>query len=283
MATAPYDPVYKILNSARFRLNDRMPSLFATSGKILDETQASTQQAFNNAYRRMQDALCDEGAERFESEIVITNIPSVTTQDPGILCSISWAAFFDGTSTLTTPVLPQNLILPLWMAERPTTPPSGPAYPFPPPDLPNMKQFIDGLPMGQKQQRNFGWEWKQDAIFFPGAIINVDFRIRFRAYLSDIVDTVATNVTTRWFNQPFPVMRSSDAMTWWVCAEFAAARAADGDATEQMMAAAAACTDRAMEATKLLANRDAMQMERADVRRIPYGGGSRGGGGGFRG
>lgn len=135
--------------------------------------------------------------------------------------------------------------------------------------------------MWQKQQRNRCWEWKRDVIFFPGALINVDFRIRFRAYLADIVDGDGI----RWFEQPVPMMRCQDPMSLWVCYEFAMARAADGDASEQMMMAAKGFRDEAIEATKKFVNRDIMKNERTNNRRRPYGGGSRGQGSrsGFRG
>ena len=265
---SPYDSLTTILNASRFRLNDKLKTLVGVSGKILSETDQSTNQACNNGYRRFQDALCDAGCERFQAETIITGVPAVTNQDPASQCYISWFNMFDGNFSWTQPVLPNSLILPLWMAERP----SGNNSVFPQPDLPNMRQMVDGLPMQAKQQRNGCWEWRGDAIYFPGASIVVDFRIRFRAYLPDIVDSG----TTRWFQQTVPIMRCQDPLAWWICAEFAAARAADGNSAQQMLAVAQACQSEAMNATKLWANRDTMQLERADVRRIPYGGGSRG-------
>jgi hypothetical protein len=273
---ANYDYCYSILNATRARLNDRMSSLFPTGGKILDETTASTQQFFNNAFRKLQDMLCDSGVERFQSEIVITDIPAVTNSDPAAQISMSWTGYFDGTNASTTPALPSDLILPLWIAERP----SGQAAVFPPANRPNMTCYMDGLPMQQKQNRNIAWEWRGDAIYAPGALVTVDWRIRYRAWLSDIVDVG----TTRWWNQPFPIMRCQDAMTLLLCAEFAQARAA---AAEPMMGGtltsmAGSFMAQAKEAVKMLSNRDAMKNERNNVRRIPYGGGTRGSSGFYR-
>ena len=47
-----YDLVNGILNATRVRLHHRMPSLATYSGSVLDETQASTQQAFNTEKSR---------------------------------------------------------------------------------------------------------------------------------------------------------------------------------------------------------------------------------------
>lgn len=273
-----YDSVTDLLNASRFRLNDKISSLYPTGGKILDETTASTQQAVFNAFRKIQDLLCDFGAERFQAEVIIPDIPVVTSQDPASQISLSWSEYFDGSNFSSTPVLPDNLILPLWIAERP----SGQNCPFPRVDNPNMTCCTDGLPMLPKQQRNGCWEWRGDTIYAPGATVTVDWRIRYRAYLQDIKDV--GNV--RWWNQVVPIMRCQDALSALVCAEFASARAAAAapGMAGNLMGMAKGFMDQGMAATKLLANRDVMKNQRDDVRRQPYGGGSRGRGGyGYRG
>lgn len=272
-----YPTVTNILNRAKVRLNDKLASLSPHSGKVLDSTQAFTQQGLNNGYTRMQNSLRDDAAERFSGDIVIAGIPATTSMDPASVCSISWFNIFDGINYQTAPVLPSDLLRPLWMSERPT----GSAFPFPDVNVPNMRCMTDGLQSSPKRQRNGQWEWRGDAIYYPGATITVDFRIRFRRRLPDIIDVG----TQHWWELTVPVINCEDALAWWVGAEWAYARAADGDASEGMLGVAAACEEKAMEATKLMSNQDVMANERDDVRRIPYGGGSRGygGGWGFRG
>ena len=170
-SNAPYDPVYSILNSARMRLNDKLKSILPTGGKILDETQPTTLQAVNNAYRHLQDYLCDSGAERFHQDVVVLNIPACTNLDPASQQSLSWFGCFDGTNFQNAPTLPGDLILPLWMSERP----SGQNYPFPYPTTPNMACLTDGLPRRNKFQWNRVWEWRNDEIHIPGASVMVDF------------------------------------------------------------------------------------------------------------
>lgn len=276
VATSPYPQANDILNSARFRLNDAMASLYPSSGKILDETTASTQQAFNNGYRRMQNQLADAGVSRFKSDIIITHIPPTKNFDPSSKQSISLFQFFDGTNFQTKPVLPNNLIYPLWMSERLSCALGGMnMFPFPPVDTPNMKLQIDGMETRTKFSYNGQWEWQEDKISFPGATQFVDFRIGFRTYLPDIIDVG----DTRWWEQPVHVINCNDALSKWLCFEFAVARSVDGDATEQMSLVAAGFKSEAVEATKILINPDAMREERTNVRRVPYG--RRGGGGGW--
>ncbi len=270
---SPYDNLTTILNSARFRLNDKLKSLKAFSGKILEETDPSTQQAVNNAWREMQSQLSGLGVERFKGDIIIPNIPPITSQDPASTESMSWFEFFDGSNFQTTPILPSDLIIPLWMSCRP----SGSNFQFPPADRPNMRNKVDGLDLTYKWNAYGGyqWEWRDEKISWPGFLVAVDFRIGYRKYLNDFNDIG----TQRWWALPVPLIRCQDPFSKWLCYEFCLARGADGDAQEQMLAVAAACKDEAMDATKIYANDTAMKNQRDDVRRIPYGRAARGGGG----
>ncbi len=260
---AIYDPAFSILDAARARLAHLMPSLFPFTGNILGYTQANTQQMLNSAWRRFQDALCDAGSKRFQSDIVIVGLPPTANYDPAVQNSISWFQCFDGTNYTTTPVLPSDLVIPLWMAERQTDIFS----PFPWPDTPNMDLYLDGLPMNQKQFRNGCWEWRGDVIYYPGATQSVDFRIRYRYNLPDIVDVG----TTRWFQQPVPMVRCQDPLSWWLVCEVATAEAAKPDSPAKVVALAQSAQMQALEATKKYVNRDVMLDERTEARRIPYG------------
>ena len=51
------DQVFVALNTARTRLNDRLDTLEAVSGRVLDNSQAFTQQIVNSAWRRLQAEL----------------------------------------------------------------------------------------------------------------------------------------------------------------------------------------------------------------------------------
>lgn len=271
-----YPSVTTILNKTRVRLNEQLASLSPHSGKILDNTQAFTQQGFNNGYVRLQNNLRDDAYERFSGDIVIARIPATTNMDPAAVSSLSWFNIFDGNNYQTAPVLPTDFMRPLWISERP----SGSNFPFPDVNAPNMRCMTDGLQSQRKYQRNGQWEWRGDGIYYPGATIIVDFRIRFRRSLPAIVDIG----TQHWWESFVPIVDCEDALSWWIACEWAIARSADGDATEGMLGVAAACKEEAMAATVLMSNQDVMSNQRDDVRRIPYGGGNRHGGGwGWRG
>lgn len=266
---AIYDTANSILDAARARVAQEMPSLVPYSGNILGHTQATSQQYFNNAWRKFQDSLCDAGSKKFQESIVIPGIPATTNYDPAAQNSISWFQCFDGTNYQTTPVLPADLVTPLWMSERQ----AGTFDPFPCPDEPNMDLYIDGLPMSaQKYFFNGCWEWRGEVIYYPGATQSVDFLIRYRKNVPDIVDVG----NQRWFTQRVPLVRCQDPLSWWLVVEVATAVTALPDAPINALALAQSAKMEAVEATKKYANRDVMLDERTEARRIPYNGGSRG-------
>ncbi len=266
---AIFDTANSILNSARTRVSQEMPSLQAYSGNVLDHTQATTQQFLNNAYRNFQDDLYDAGAKVMQQSVVIRDIPVTASYDPAVQNSISWFECSDGINTTSTPVLPSDLVTPLWMSERQ----AGTENPFPGPDEPNMDFYVDGLPMrNPKYCFNGCWEWRGQVIYYPGAVQSVDFLLRYRRQYPDIVDVG----NSRWFNQAVPLVRCQNPLSWWLVVEVAAFAAGREDAPRNIMSLAATAELKAKDATKKYANRDVMLDERTEAVRIPYNGGSRG-------
>lgn len=265
-----YEIANSILNAGRARVAQEMPSLDVYSGNVLDHTQATTQQFLNSAWRNFQDSCCDSGSKKFQEEIVIEGIPPTASYNPAAQSSISWFQCGDGVNFTTTPVLPSDLVTPLWMSERQT----GSCAPFPEPDEPNMELYIDGLPRtNQKYYFNGCWEWRGEVIYYPGATQSVDFLIRYRKNLPDIVDV--GNI--RWFNQPVPMVRCQNPLSWWLVVEVATFASGRPDAPANILAMAATAESKAMEATKKYVNRDVMLDQRMpEVQRLPYNGGSRG-------
>ena len=90
-----YDLALSILNAAKQRLGDRLPTLLAAQPQILDHTQAFTQQAFNSAYRQLQNILAGLGCARLKRETIISNFPANVSTDPS---SQQW---IDGVSSWT--------------------------------------------------------------------------------------------------------------------------------------------------------------------------------------
>lgn len=209
-----YDAVNTVLNMARGRLNDELKTLQASSGKLLDTTQAYAQQTFNTAWRKCQAFLAEKGYARLVDEVVIYALPVVASLDPASQCWLNWAGFFDGENLWPLVALPaQGFSHPLKIWERWSN--QNAQFSDPP-----MEKFLDGLPSTAKTTSLRCWEWRNDAIYMPGSQIIEDLRIRYISYLPDIVDVDGTP----WFQQPVPIVRIADALSWFICAELAAAR-----------------------------------------------------------
>jgi hypothetical protein len=110
--TNKYDTWGSILNAADARLGKRMPSLYRTSGGLMNLPQEMSRQLANNAWRRLQDGMCDCGSKRFQSEVFLYGIPAVSgSTDPSLVCQLSWSGFTDPYGNVTTSwALPSDLV-----------------------------------------------------------------------------------------------------------------------------------------------------------------------------
>jgi len=248
--TAPYDTVESALQLARVRVNDAMVSI---AGEILTDTAPFSQTIVNGGWRRLQQYLANQGYNRVVNEVILT-IPPVTTTstDPAIQVWLNWSQYFDGAnyfSPPTTGVLPQDLISPLRMWERW----SGQNAIFR-----EMVYQLDGLPTYPKTTANQMFEWRNDAIYMPGSLMEMDLRIRYAAYLPDFID----QGDVAWYNSPMPIMYCRDAMANYIAYEFCKARGDQG--ADDFM-------KKAEEAANQIFNRDVRAKQRTNARRRPYG------------
>ena len=240
-----YDTVNTILNIVKTRLN----ALNKAQADILISNQPYMQQCFNTAWRKMQAYLANKGYIKFTKEIELDNLAPKVSVDPAVQVSLDWSGYNNGTTLDTSLKLPEDLILPMVLWERPT----GQNALFNP-----MNQWLDGLPTIQSVPFNRIWEWRGDAIYMPGANTALDMRIRYANYLSDFIETAAP--ATAWYDQTVPIVRAQDSLSLFVCAEIAGSR-------PDLELDTAAFTKAAEDAAILIYNRDVRQKQRVNVRR----------------
>ena len=264
MATAPYDVIQTVLNSSRVKLNDAIQAL---AGEVLTDNAVFTTQFVNNAWRRLQRGLAARGYLTLEDQAIILAVPAAGSADPGQESWINWAGCFDGVTAFAAPVLPQNFISPLrlWGRQNGTTD-----------SFEDMDMVLRGLPSVPKKDWNELWEWRENAIYMPGSLMDMDWRIRYVRYLPDIVDVGSV----RWYNQTIPIPRCLEPLSLLICAEFAGARTPANDQEAAMQSGAVKnFSDKGEGATKLIFNRDVKTKERVTASRQPRSG--RGGGRGM--
>lgn len=101
-------------------------------------------------------------------------VPAVAAPDPSVTVVINDA-------TAAPNQLPTNLLKPLRIWERQ----SGSTDEFV--EMTNLTEQ-GGLPSVEQGQTLGVWEWRQDGIYFIGATVPVQIRLRYEAYMADLVD-----------------------------------------------------------------------------------------------
>lgn len=239
----PYDPVEVILTFARAIANDMGQS---AAGNLLADTQPYIFPLLNLAWRKLQDRLENNAIEDFPQELIIVGIPpqnAVSFADPAVQCYLGFSGYYDGGGMNPTFFLPQDLQIPIRVWERPT----GQNARFI-----QMYPSRDGLPSNIKTSYNIMWEWRDEAIYFPGANQTLDFRIRYKRFLADMIGET---------NQPIPLLRCAVALAYLLIEVFATSR---GSTVTPLFSA------EKEDAIKQLINTTTRKKQRTNYRRIPY-------------
>ena len=219
---APYDTLESVLVMVRVRLLD---SIVASGGDILTDSAPFTLPACNAGWRRLQEALAVLKFKRLQAEITWSNVPAAPNADPSSQVYISWNGYgLVGGGIIPTPILPADLIMPWKLWERPYNATS-------PAQMTEMESAENGLPSAPKLNWNRLYDWREDAIYLPGALMTSDIRMRYAAYLNDFTAT----------SDAVPINRAGNALAFYICAELTKARAdldTDGFLTAAQQAAA---------------------------------------------
>lgn len=172
-----------VLNMSRVLINDAQGSL---EGQELSAEQPFTWTLLNLAYAKLQDQLCDTNVESVTYAEAIVGPLSLSPSaafDPNVQVRLDYQGYWDGVNeTDPTITLPGDLLEPTLLWERP----SGSNLPFL-----QMKQQMGGLRAKwgsaygySNNYSRFGvWEFRGNngipAMFFPGAQVAIDIRIRY--------------------------------------------------------------------------------------------------------
>lgn len=259
--TPAFDTVDVAMNMARVQLND---CPLALSGNLLSDAQPYTQTFYNLGWREFQKDLAMYGDPAQTSEFISPSLPPVSNIDPYTSVYLSQTAYFDGTSFWVPPdvnVLPQDLIIPLWIRER-----LGGSQQL----FSDMTPCDNGLPGYPKTTYEKYWEWRSagpgngNAVFMPGSTIPRDIYVRYASFLPDAV--TATDNSVQWYQQPIPILRCADTLAFYVAAKFAFSRG-----SEQATAVGNSFLQQGKDAMRSYLNATTMKLrQRVNHRRRPY-------------
>lgn len=241
LPTTAYGTVEGIFNEARAIVNDMM---FSQSGEILTDTSPFTFPMLNRAATYFENVLINHGMKTFVKETVLSPVLPIAVNDPGVQVNISDTGYFDGSINHAQPQLPTDLQTPLFLWERQTGSTE---------EWFQMRQVLDGLPSWVQTLRLAIWEWRQDAIYMPGATQSEDLRLR---YTAEVVQFATPNDTVL-------IRGSQSALASYLAAVFAESRGG-------VMATNAKATGD--DFTLQIARRNTRAQQRVTTTRQPYGG-----------
>jgi len=214
--TAPYSTVDDVLNLVRSKMNDAIGSL---AGDILQDAQPFMQEYTNAGWRELQFFLATLGYSVFTQPFLGEAYPVVDSTDPVTWTSLSWTQFVNATGAIFAPpnidVLPQNMILPLWVEERVTGSRSR---------TQRMVMAKDRIPQVSKGPYNGWWKWENNQLRMPGSIYSMDLFMELSIYLPDFNDTGIAPTVTKWYQQPVPIARAKNALSLFICNEIVMVR-----------------------------------------------------------
>jgi hypothetical protein len=207
-----YPTVKNVLNKARSLVND---SYNNGAGRILTDDAPFTLNYFNLAVNHVQFQLANNGVQSFwRDNVILTPITPVEQTSPAVQIYVGYDGYFDGTSNNATPTLPNDLLVPWDVSERPTN--SGQVFI-------KMNQPKVALPSRYQGAFLHEWEWRGDAIWMVGATQSMDLRLRYEAVIPEVQPTDDFSQTV------IPIRNGAEALAYRVAYLYDSAR---GDAEE---------------------------------------------------
>jgi hypothetical protein len=192
----------------------------------------------NSAYRTLQRALAMAGSPLFRTDDVLLVVTAVPAVDISVQVVINDA-------TPPPNQLPQDLLEPVKIWERQ--------------NLAN-DQFIEmvnltyqgGLPSREQDSKLIEWEWRSDGIYFVGALVDTQIRLRYRRALGDLIDGTTTIL----------IRNAQEALAYYTAAMAGASRGSPLATTWETMAE---------DAKDKLVSASVRQQQYSPRRRRPYG------------
>lgn len=205
-----------VLNTVRALFNDSFAGATATPGEgqiLTDQVPSTTTNnpyvlnCLNSAIRELYRRLRLHGSPTLiQDNYVLTGLPVIDgangagSPDPATQTYLNYAEYFDGTSAHTSLKLPADLLMPFRLWEREST--TNDTF------IP-MTRAVDGLDPIDQVDRLVEWEWRNDVIYFHGATIPRDIRIRYQGVFPQFF-TASLNFSTTYI----PIMDCEDAVAY---------------------------------------------------------------------
>jgi hypothetical protein len=194
-----YPTLEEAANLIRTLVNDDGAGATNTVGEgqiIVDDATVSVKlrNALNSALLWLYQSMGNIGDPTLIADnYVVLNLPvihganGIGSPDPAAQVMLGYAGFFDGNQMWGNFKLPTTMVEPTRIWQRITSS----NLPFKP-----VPQAQDGLSPNWQGNYLGEWEWREDGIWFNGALLNCDLRIRYLKKLSLFYGTNVDYSTT---------------------------------------------------------------------------------------
>lgn len=180
-----FPTIEQIFNLVRVEINDAFKGANSVNGegRIFIDTWSPVITHLNEAIDQFKRDLENSGVTTNRTETFYTSLPVIDSSagsgvpNPSAQQYMSFTGFFDGLNTTATPALPSDLIVPLeiWSRNSNTNL-----------DYGKMTPAADGLPSVYQDYTLGMYEWRGNAIYFNGSLVQNDIRLRYEAGLTPI-------------------------------------------------------------------------------------------------
>ena len=200
------------------------------AGRILNDQNFAILPLLNEALSQLGRDLESAGAfSPKKKEAIVPNIPVLNgangpgNTDPAAQQYLGFTGFFDGSQLWPLITLPADLLAPIALWNRGT----GTGLPFN-----EVPENATGLPSRLQDASSVGeWEWRGDAIYLIGCLVNMDLRLR---YTGSIAYFPLTLEPSDFPNTMIPILDSAQALANRMAYVFCRSRLPPGAAQELM-------------------------------------------------
>lgn len=244
----------------RVYVNDTFKGATGTSGegRIFTDDAPFVIPILNAAISDYQRDLDNSGVPTFTKEAFFTGLPVINSAangvgvpNPAVQQSLTYTGFFDGYQNYNTWLLPSDLLAPKKIWQRTT----GTDL-----TLTELPRANAGLSSRYQNMSLGEWEWRGDGIYWNGATISKDVRLRYTKQVS----FYGTDLNPDDFpNTPLPFRESVECLAYLGAEKFCSSRLPDG-ATNGLLAKYRTEMDK-------IINRQVKDMQNIRVSRAAYG------------
>lgn len=228
-----YPSVETVLNRFRVLIQDAYQG---GQGRVMTDINPSTIEFLNMALNRVQFALANEGVQSYWRDgLILTPLTPVANPNPGTQVYVGYNGYFNGETQVPSPALPNDLLIPWDIWERPT----GSSQIFN-----KMAIAKVALPSRYQVATLREWQWSGDVIRMVGSTQSADLRLRYEAVIPEVPllppNTTIAQAQVIFNSQTIPIRMGAEALAQRMVYFFDTSRNDEGAAQSDLDAKAEA-------------------------------------------